>query len=104
MPMAKRMIITLPYCDKNDYFFSISINIPTKKSSRYNLNVARKLYSKKLPYNYNKMHRWEIGTKEFPLRRIKKDIKKKGWIINKRFFNFNQPYHYFFILNSKNLS
>ena len=50
------------------------------------------------------MHRWEIGTKGLMLRRIKKDIRGKGWKIQKSFFNLKQPYHYFFILHSKNFS
>ncbi|KKK51420.1 hypothetical protein LCGC14_3115140 [marine sediment metagenome] len=105
--ITKNLIITLPYCNRHSYILSFSINFPYFKADYVNVNyinvrAGKKFYYKKSPPDYNRKHCWEIGTKGFPPRKIKKDIKKKGWIIKKSFFNQNNPYHYFFILISKN--
>lgn len=101
--ITKRFIMTLPYCDKHNFFISWNLNLHYFDKYRQTFQVGRKIYSKKLPYNYNIKHRWEIGTKGFSLKKIKKQIKKQGWKINRNYFNHSFPYHYFFILQSNNV-
>jgi len=43
-------------------------------------------------------HYWEIGKYDYPLRRIKNDIKKSGFIIKNDYIVFENPLHHFFVL------
>jgi len=43
-------------------------------------------------------HYWEIGKRHYPLRRIQKDIQNAGFIIERTYRVFENPYHRFFIL------
>jgi ubiquinone/menaquinone biosynthesis C-methylase UbiE len=56
----------------------------------------------KLPYpikhQFKGEHYWEIGKRGYPLRRIRNDIKKSGFIIERDFVVFENPLHHFFIL------
>lgn len=99
--ITKHLIITLPYCCKNDYPFLIKISFPFFNQGLVTRKYGKKFFLKKNPPDHNKIHCWEIGTKGFPLRKIKKDINKSGWIIRDRFFDHDNPYHYFFLLVSK---
>lgn len=100
--ITSNSIITLPYFNKNSYFFSFNVNFPYFNKRIINRKGGFKLIYKKLPHFYNEVHEWEIGTIGFPLRKIKNSLKANGWIIKKSFFNEYYPYHYFFILNSRN--
>lgn len=46
-------------------------------------------------------HRWEIGKKDFPLSRVKRDIEATGFTILKTYRVFENPYHRFFVLEKK---
>lgn len=48
-------------------------------------------------------HFWEIGKKDFPLRRIKTDIQNNGFVLEKTYRIFENPYHRFFILNKRSI-
>ena len=98
--ITKKLILTLPYTSLNAKFYSFIIKFPLFKRKMI-FQWTRKFYFKKLPHISNSSHYWEIGEKNYPLRKIKKDIINNGWIIQKNFFNQNNPYHYFFILTSK---
>ena len=56
----------------------------------------------KLPYPrkhvFNGEHYWEIGKRDYPMRKIKKDIINSGLIIEKDFIVFENPLHHFFVL------
>ena len=100
--VSQKLLITLPYMHENSLFFALSIRLPLLKRKKIKLSSAFKYYTRKLTHSRNPEHHWEIGLKGFPLRRIKKDIKKNGWLISRHFLNIDNPYHYFFILTSKN--
>jgi ubiquinone/menaquinone biosynthesis C-methylase UbiE len=46
-------------------------------------------------------HFWEIGKKGFPLKRIKTDIQTSGFVLEKTYRVFENPYHRFFIVNKR---
>lgn len=98
--ISKSLIITLPYCSNHSLYISARLNIHLFGRYRLIINKGYKTYKKKLSNNHNPKHRWEIGTQGFPLRKIKKDIKKQGWEIFKNYFNNYYPYHYIFFLKS----
>jgi len=56
----------------------------------------------KLPYpirhQFKGEHYWEIGKRDYPLRRIKNDMKKTGFTIKKDYVVFENPLHHFFTL------
>jgi len=56
----------------------------------------------KIPYPkkhvFKGEHYWEIGKYDYPLRRIKNDIKKSGFIIKNDYIVFENPLHHFFVL------
>lgn len=56
----------------------------------------------KLPYpikhQFKGEHYWEIGKREYPLRRIRNDIEKSGFTIKNDYIVFENPLHRFFIL------
>ncbi len=96
--ITKKFIMTLPHCIKHNLFLSYSLKFDFFEKYWKVLRFGTKLYTKKLPYNYNTKHSWEIGTRSLSLRKVKKDIKKQGWEIIKSYFNMDNPYHYIFIL------
>jgi len=87
----KYVIISLPHWGRH---FSIDIRFPCIKSLKwkYKLNLFP------IKHKFNGQHYWEIGKKEFPLKKIKKEIKKAGFFIIKDYIVFESPYHHFFIL------
>lgn len=56
----------------------------------------------KLPYPkkhiYKGEHYWEIGKRNYSLKKIKSEIKKSGFLIEKSYLVFESPLHRFFIL------
>jgi len=56
----------------------------------------------KLPYpkkhQFKGEHYWEIGKRDYPLRRIRNDIKKSGFTIKNDYVVFENPLHHFFVL------
>lgn len=48
-------------------------------------------------------HRWEIGLKSYPLRRILKDIESTGFAVQKSYRVPENPYHRFFVLRHRRL-
>lgn len=85
------IILSLP---DTGIVFMISIKIPILRQ--------RTLFFK-LPFFWKKHkfdgeHYWEIGKKDFLLRRIKKDIESTGLIIEKEKVYYDDPAHHFFIL------
>ena len=52
---------------------------------------------------YAKSHEWEIGIKQYPLKRILADIKSTGLQLIKTYRVYENPYHRFFILKKTNI-
>lgn len=56
----------------------------------------------KLPYPkkhvFKGEHYWEMGKRGYPLRKIKAEIKKSGFIIKRSYILFENPLHHFFVL------
>jgi hypothetical protein len=58
----------------------------------------------KFPYPrkhvFDTRHYWEIGKREYPVRRIRKAL-EKFFVIKKEFVPFEHQYHHFFVLEKK---
>jgi len=56
----------------------------------------------KLPYPrkhvFKGEHYWEIGKRDYPLGRIRNDMKKSGFTVKNDYIVFENPLHHFFIL------
>lgn len=48
-------------------------------------------------------HFWEIGKKDFSLKRVTNDMQTSGFIVEKTYRIFENPYHRFFILNKRSI-
>lgn len=89
----KYVIISLPY-------FGPHIKFNLEIFPLFNLMFSKKIFfPKKLEFDGE--HYWEIGRKNYPLKRIVKDISEE-FKIKKRFLLKENPYHYFFILEKLN--
>lgn len=88
----KYIIISVPHFGPRFQFF---LKIPFMKELRFSFKIP---YPKK--HEYNGEHYWEIGKKNFPISRIRKDI---SYVceIEKEFIPFENQYHHFFILKKK---
>lgn len=93
--IADRAVISLPHTTDNSFLMSFSFKIPFLKK----FSFLKKIIYKKKAHQFNGQHYWEIGKAGYPLRRIKRDMEKNGWKIEKDFLNPENPYHYFFILH-----
>ncbi len=93
--ITKYVILTLPYTNENAHLFSLNLKFI------YKLKFVKKLFFKRISKPPKKSHYWEIGIKNYPLRKVKRDIKNNGWRIFNSFLNEENPYHYFFIIIAK---
>jgi ubiquinone/menaquinone biosynthesis C-methylase UbiE len=89
----KYAVISLPQNIKKTY--RIFISIPRTKGIKKIFNFPN---WRKPTRPFSKEHYWELGTKGFPLSRIKKDILKAGFEIEKTYRVFEKLFHRFFIL------
>lgn len=103
--ITKKLILTLPYTNYNSYFLGIKINFHIKRHR--SIQLGYKFFQKKIHhrtdhprYTLDNVHHWEIGKEGFSIRKIRKDIRNSGWIIERNFYNHDNPIHYFFILRS----
>ncbi|MCK9378662.1 MAG: class I SAM-dependent methyltransferase [Candidatus Moranbacteria bacterium] len=92
--ISTNLILTLPHTTINSFTISLSLKIPTLKK----ITFSKKFFYKKVNHKFNGLHYWEIGKKDFPVKKISSDIQKSGWIIQAEFLNDENPFHYFFIL------
>ena len=51
-----------------------------------------------LKHKFQGEHFWEIGKRDYSLKKIKKIIQECGFKILKDFINYNSSYHHFFVL------
>lgn len=96
-PIASRMIVSVPHTTVNSRFFHLNFKIPGFPR----VSISKKWNYKKIAHEFNSQHYWEMGKAGFPISRIRKDFKKLGWTIVKNFFNPENPYHYFFVVEQQ---
>ena len=88
----KSAVITLPHFSLTNVYFGFKI-VPF---------VPRKELCLKVDYPFeNKFdgeHYWEIGKRRYPLNRIKREIIKSGFLIQKMYYPKENPRHHFFVL------
>ncbi|MBZ8182202.1 MAG: methyltransferase domain-containing protein [Oscillatoria sp. PMC 1051.18] len=91
----KYLVISLPY---QTTFLSMRFKFNTPGRARYLLLQVPNFWSST---PLCEQHYWEIGIKEYPLKRIVKSIKNVGLIIKREYQDPNNPYHYFFVLEKE---
>jgi len=86
----KYAIISLPYWG---YTFGIRFRLPFlgKKTFQYKISGIKN-------HEFNGQHYWEIGKKGYPVKKIKEQIEKSGFEIKNSFWDLDDPYHYYFVL------
>jgi hypothetical protein len=84
------VIISLPYWG---YTAGFKIKLPFlgEHCLKFKITALKK-------HNFNGQHFWEIGKRNYPLRRVKKEINQAGLKIVSSFWDLENPYHYFFVL------
>ncbi|KKS46485.1 hypothetical protein A2567_01950 [Candidatus Azambacteria bacterium RIFOXYD1_FULL_42_11] len=83
-------VISLPHFGPVIKFF---LKIPFLPPLRFMVKLP---YPKK--HVFKGEHYWEIGKKNYPLKKIKAEIKKSGFSIEKDYIVFENPLHHFFVL------
>ena len=89
----KNIIISLPYWG---YTFGIKVKLPVVglKILKFKINGFKKhIFDKSTAGHY-----WEIGKKGYSLRKIKKVLRFAKLKILDSFWDLDDPYHYYFIL------
>jgi cyclopropane fatty-acyl-phospholipid synthase-like methyltransferase len=95
--IAPKMIVSVPHTTVNSRFFHLAFKIPGIRR----VSISKKWIYKKIEHEFNGQHHWELGKRGFSVVRICKDFNQIGWRIMKKFFNPENPYHYFFVLEQK---
>lgn len=88
----KYVIISLPHWGRH---FAFLLRAPGIRKVQAQIKFSL------LPpeHKFDGEHYWEIGKKNYPLKKIKQDIEQSGFKIKKDYICPNSPYHHFFILN-----
>jgi ubiquinone/menaquinone biosynthesis C-methylase UbiE len=86
------VIISLPHYGP---IFKFSLKIPILRYFKYSFKIP---FHK--THKFNGEHYWEIGKKNYSLKKIKLKI-NKFFIIEKDFLIFESDYHHFFILKKR---
>ena len=87
----QKVIISLPY-------FGPYIRFKLDLYPLLKINYLKKIYyPKKLIHDE---HEWEIGRPGYPLKKIKNDISEIANIVSEQIL-YQNPYHYFFVLEKK---
>ncbi len=89
----KRVLLGLPYANHE---FSLKITAPLFGSKNIRVLIP-KFYRK---HKFDGQHYWEIGEKEYPMKRILNDISKLFYV-EKHFVPFEFSYHAFFVLRKR---
>ena len=92
----KFVVLSLPHWG---WTFKFCLKIPLLPPLKFLWKFSRILKHKPAE------HQWEIGKRRFPLSKVKKEISASGFRILNHYIIFENPYHYFFILEKdiKNL-
>lgn len=88
------LIISLPYASK---YLHLSINTTLIPGYPRNLFLQIPRFWSNTPLTPDE-HYWEIGLKDYPLRRIQASLRAASLNIRREFQDPLQPYHYFFVL------
>ena len=88
-------VVSFPH---SGYVFSFSFKIPLMKGKPIIFKIPH-FWKTKTSTEY---HRWEIGLKNYPTKRIVQEIKKAGFKIIKKNIARDDPAHMFFILKDIN--
>jgi ubiquinone/menaquinone biosynthesis C-methylase UbiE len=90
--VTKRLaVISLP---DSAHFYSIEMRVPFVGIVRTSLRLE--WFGKEK--SSITQHYWELGLQQYRLARIRKDIERIGFCIEKEYSIFENPRHYFFIL------
>lgn len=96
----KYLLITLPYTSIGTFKPYINIKLlPFLQPIRWIKFFD--LFPKEHKLNRSGGHYWEIGKKDYPIRRIIHTLSESGWIIKKHEPIFENPYHYLFMCERK---
>jgi ubiquinone/menaquinone biosynthesis C-methylase UbiE len=87
--------LSLPDVDR---VYRLAMQIPRLGEIRKLIPIPR---IRKLIHTFDGEHYWEIGKDSYPLSRIKNDIQKVGFHIERTYRVFEYPYHRFFILQKQ---
>jgi len=89
----KYAVVSLPYWG---YTFGWRLKLPFlgKKTVKFKISGIKR-------HRFNGQHYWEIGKREFPLSLIRKKIRAAGFDIERAFWDLDDPYHYYFVLEKK---
>jgi len=90
----KYIIISLPYWGRH---FSFAMKLPFFKKIKF--QFKSNFLAKK--HIINSEHFWEIGKRDYSMKKIKKCINNKNFKILKKYICFESPYHYFLVLEKK---
>jgi len=89
-------IISLPDINRVCRF---NIEIPKLGEIKKLIHLPR---FKKVILKPGGVHFWEIGVKDYPLKRILSDIEKAGFTVKNTYRIYEYPFHRFFILRKTN--
>lgn len=87
---SRYIVISLPYWG---YTFGLKIKLPIigEKTFKFKISGTKE-------HKFNGQHYWEIGKRGYRLSLIKNEFLKSGLKLKKSFWDLNDPYHYYFIL------
>src|SRR3989338_8595699 len=87
----KYIVISLPYWG---YTFGCKIKLPLLGTRAIKFKI-----SGLKPHRFNNsQHYWEIGKRGYPLVKIKHAMEAAGLKLRKSFWDIDDPYHYYFVL------
>lgn len=86
-------VISLPH---SGYVFSFAFKIPLMKWKSKVFKIPHFWKTK----TSTEDHFWETGLKNYPVKKIEKEIKKAGFKIIKKHIGYDDPAHIFFILKN----
>ncbi|NUM25111.1 MAG: class I SAM-dependent methyltransferase [Candidatus Buchananbacteria bacterium] len=86
----RHVVISLPYWG---YTFYVRIKLPKlgKHTFQFKLNGFKR-------HRFNGQHYWEIGKRGYSVKKIKDEIVNSGFKIKTSFWDVDDPYHYYFVL------
>lgn len=94
LTVTNSFILTLPDTNDQALTFGCRLRLPLLNK----ISTVLKLRSRHPEHVFDGEHYWEIGKKNYPVKRIRADLLSIGWSIQNDFINIDNPYHHFFIL------
>ncbi|MFA6171556.1 MAG: class I SAM-dependent methyltransferase [Patescibacteria group bacterium] len=88
---SRHVILSLPHWGRH---FSFDFRLPFIKRIRWQIKLQ--IFGKK--HKFDGHHFWELGKRGYSLKRVKSELVKAGFKIEKDYIAFESPYHHFFIL------